>query len=104
MKIKNENDFLGFLISMKQDNGNISAGKIIDLSGISDIDCIHYLKSLEEKGYIENLDMETYHIYPDGIYAYMPPKRKIWGIVKTIITYLLGLFTSLIGDIIEFFQ
>lgn len=100
MKIKNENDFIGFLISIKQSNGDISVSHILDKSGLNDIDCIHYLKNLESKGYIKNIDTETYHIYPDGISAHIPTAKKFFIRIRDIILYLLGLVTPYVVEAI----
>lgn len=62
--ITNENDFLGLLISCADENHNCDVFEVISESGMSDIDCLPFMKSLQEKGLTETLDMETIHIYP----------------------------------------
>lgn len=98
--IKNENDFLGFLIKIKQDNGDISVSRILKESGLNNIDCSHYLKFLQSKGYIQYMDSETYHIYPDGISAYVPTSKKFFLRLRDILLYLLGVITPYLVEIV----
>lgn len=85
--IKNENDFLGFLIKIKQNNGNISVSRILKESELNNIDCAHYLKSLQTKGYIQYMDTETYHIYPEGINAYVSFPKKLTRFIEKILIF-----------------
>lgn len=98
--IKNENDFIGFLIKIKQDNGDISVSRILKESELNNIDCAHYLKSLQSKGYIQYMDSETYHIYPDGISSYVPNSKKFLLRLRDIILYLLGVITPYLVELI----
>lgn len=102
MKIKNENDFLVFLISIKDDNNNIDVLKMLKQSNISELDCSAYLSMLFNQGYIKYLDTQTYHIEPSGVNAYISLKRKnisiflnlTKGLLKFLVPFLLGLFSN----------
>lgn len=98
MKIKNENDFLGFLVSIKNEKNSISVRNVLDQSGLSDIDCSHYFKSLQTKGYVRHMDSETYHIYPDGISAYISPAKRTFHVVgRMLVLTIKELFVFLSG-------
>lgn len=104
MKIKDENDFLGFLISIKNDNNDIDVIKMLKQSNLSELDCSYYLRVLSEQDYIRYLDTQTYHIEPKGLSVYTSPFQKGTSIflnsakslLKFLIPFLLGLFS---GDI-----
>ena len=44
--IKDENDFLGIMIDCKNDDNTCSIGKVIKESGMTDIECLPFFRSL----------------------------------------------------------
>lgn len=75
--ITNENDFLGLIIKCKNENGTCSVGKILSESGMTDMQCLPFLKSLSGKGVITKIDTETYLINPIAYSIYQSPMKKI---------------------------
>ena len=108
MKIKNENDFLGFLISIKNENDDVSVIKTFRESGLSNIDCAHYFKSLSSKGLLDFIDTDTYHLYPHGISSYVSPLKRLslWVAkllvltIKNLIVYIAGILSAVIAGVI----
>ena len=106
-KIKNENDFLGYLISIKSDNNLCDINRVLDESGIDAFTIHIYLQSLSEQNLVQYLDTNTYIILPKGISSYMSHVDKLKSsffnlsksVLKFLIPYLLGIFSD---DIYKF--
>ena len=99
--IKIENDFLGLLISCADENHNCDVFEVISESGMSDIDCLPFMKSLQEKGLTETLDMETIHIYPKAYDIYVPKAAELQeSIVKASKFTIKSLFNIIVGIIV----
>lgn len=75
--ITNENDFLGLIIKCKNENDACSVGKILSESGMTDMQCLPFLKSLSGKGVITKIDTETYLINPIAYSVYQNPMKKV---------------------------
>lgn len=75
--ISNENDFLGLIIKCKNSNDTCSIGKILNESGMTDVQCLAFLKSLSNKGILTKIDLETYLINPIAYSVYQSPTKKI---------------------------
>lgn len=103
MEIKNENDFLGALISLKNENNEVDIGKLVKEYKLSYNLCSDYLKVLERKGYVAFVHLSGYRILPPGIEAYISPMKKIFNfciaILKILVPFFLGMFS---GDIYAF--
>lgn len=74
--ITNENDFLGLLISCADENNDCKPSEVFEKSGMSDIDCLPFIKSLQAKELTKTMDTETIHIYPQAYQAYVSPVQK----------------------------
>lgn len=106
--VKNENDFLGILISNADNNHDCNVMDAIRKSGISDIDCLPFIKSLETKGFIKTMDFETIHIYPQAFESYTIPKRKIKNSIlktskftlKTVLEIIIGIIIAILSGFI----
>lgn len=102
--IKTDNEFLGTLIKCANDNHDCDVSDIIEQSGLSDIDCIPFLKSLEEKRIIRTVDTCTFHLNPGAYSYYISPTKKFfrcfgklsWSLLKYVISYVLGIVSGLI--------
>lgn len=102
--ITNENDFLGLMIKCKNNEDICHVGKVIEQSEMTDIQCLSFFKSLSDKGYIKNLDLETYQINPIALSMYQSPAKKTAksifklsvSFLKFIITYILGIISGLV--------
>lgn len=75
--VKNENYFLGLLIKNADKNHDCDAYTTIKQSGLSDIDCLHFIKSLEDNGLVNTTDTNTIHIYPKAYEEYESAFKKI---------------------------
>lgn len=75
--ITNENDFIGLMIKCKNANDTCSVGKLLNESGMTDIQCLSFLKSLSEKEIITKIDLETYQINPIAYSFYKSQSNKI---------------------------
>ena len=99
--ITNENDFLGLIISCADDNHDCNAIEVIKKSGMSDIDCLQFINSLQAKGLTELIDTETIHIYPQAYEAYVSTSKKVKdSFVKTSKFTFKTLFEIIIGIIV----
>lgn len=74
--ITHENEFIGLMIKCKNDNDMCSVGKILKESGMTDIQCLPFLRSLSGKGIITKVDTETYLINPIAYSVYKSPAKK----------------------------
>lgn len=106
--VQNENDFLGVLIKCANENHDCDITDILNESGISDIDCLTFIKSLESKRLIKTLDFETIHIYPPAYEAYIAPAQEIKKslletskfTLKTILEIIVGIVIAAVGAFI----
>lgn len=55
--ITNENDFIGIIMKCKNEKDICNIGKIIELSGMSDMQCLPFIQSLTAKGIIQKVDL-----------------------------------------------
>lgn len=100
----NDNEFLGALISCADENNDCNIMDIIEKYGISDIDCIPFIKSLENSNMIKMTSFSIIHIYRKGLSSYISPESKITksvfkssiSFLKFIITYALGIISGLL--------
>lgn len=106
--VQNENDFLGVLINCADENHDCDISDILNESGMSDIDCLPFIKSLESKTLIKTLDFETIHIYPSAYEAYVAPTQEIKKslfetskfTLKTILEIIVGIVITAAGAFI----
>lgn len=103
-QIKNTNDFIGFLISVKSDFNDIDTSIALSLSGLSQIDFSHYIDLLLNNGLIKYIDTQTYHLFPECISSYCPTYKRIllWIskmlilTVKNVIIYIGGILSGVL--------
>lgn len=103
-QIKNENDFLGLLISQKDSSGNVDISKMSSDLGLTSIDISYMVKSLSEKDYIIQTDSRIIHLYPWGISAYkplwkiiaMPIGKLLILTIKNLVLFIGGILSGLI--------
>lgn len=74
--ITNENDFIGIMMKCKNEKDICNIGKIIELSGMSDMQCLPFIQSLNAKGIIQKVDLESIQINPIAYSIYENPKKK----------------------------
>lgn len=102
--ITNENDFIGIMIKCKNEKDICNIGKIIELSGMTDMQCLPFIQSLSTKGIIQKIDLESVQINPIAYSIYENPKKKAVksflklsvSFLKFVITYILGIVSGLI--------
>lgn len=102
--ITNENDFIGIMMKCKNEKDICNIGKIIELSGMSDMQCFPFIQSLNAKGIIQKVDLESIQINPIAYSIYESPKKKAGksflklsvSFLKFVITYILGIVSGLI--------
>jgi hypothetical protein len=76
-KIKDSNDFFGYLISIKNKDNNVVLGRISKDYGDSSIDdFIDYINELEEMKYIKINSLEDIHIVKSKEHNYISPFKK----------------------------
>lgn len=103
-QIKNENDFIGFLISIKSVENDIDTHAALKESNLSHVDFLHFMDSLLSKGLVKYNDTQTYHMFPECISAYRPTYKRIllWIAkmliltVKNVIIYVGGILSGVI--------
>ena len=106
--ITNENDFLGLMIKFKNEDDTCPVGKLIKESGMSDLQCLSFLRSLAEKGLIKYLDTETYLINPIAYSVYQSPIKKVKQslfrftkfTLQRLIDFLIGVATGVVVAIV----
>ncbi len=76
LMVKNENEFLGILIKCKNQDNCCNVGKIAETAKMDLMDCGPFLMSLEKKGIIEGMDLETFRINPIAFSIYESPQKK----------------------------
>lgn len=99
-----ENEFLGFLISVSDENGYFGYGKLTSYSKYTDTEKSDLLNSLMSYGYIKKDCLEGARVTINGKSAYTSPKKKFalsflknsYGFLKFIVTYVLGIVSGLI--------
>lgn len=102
--VTNENDFIGIMMKCKNEKDICNVGKIIELSGMTDIQCLPFIKSLTAKGIIQQIDLESIQINPIAHSIYESPQKKAGksflklsvSFLKFMITYILGIVSGLI--------
>ena len=102
--ITNENEFIGLLMKFKNNNDICSISKVIELSGMTDIQCSPFIKSLSDKGIIKQIDLDNIQINPIAYSTYESRKKKAGksflklsiSFLKFVITYVLGIISGLI--------
>lgn len=103
-QIKNENDFIGFLISVKSDENDIDTISALKASNLSEVDFLHFIDSLSSKGFLKYIDTQTYHMFPERISSYRPTYKRILLCiskmliltVKNVIIYVGGILSGVI--------
>lgn len=101
---KTENEFPRFLISIKDSANNIDLNKAMSESGYSDIDLKQIIVALSEKDYIIQIDANTIHLYPWGIFAYKSRGKRFFLrlskllilTVKNLILFVGGILSGII--------
>lgn len=102
--ITNENDFIGIMMKCKNEQDVCNVCKIIELSGMTDLQCLPFIQTLSAKGIIQKIDLESIQINPIAYSIYESPKKKTGksflklsiSLLKFIITYILGIVSGLI--------
>ena len=102
--VTNENDFIGIMMKCKNEKDICNVGKIIELSGMTDIQCLPFIKSLTAKGIIQQIDLERVQVNPIAYSVYESPQKKAGksflkvsvSFLKFVITYILGIASGLI--------
>lgn len=102
--IKNRNDFLGFLIRIKNMENNVSINDAIEASGLTNLDFSELVNQILESHYAIQTDLNTLHLFPWGIAAYTPKWKRIslWFLklcvltVKNLILYIGGILSGII--------
>lgn len=100
-KIKDSNDLLGYLLKIQNDNHVCKANQIYNKIGAGkDKDIKHFLFELEYKNYIEIQSTNSIYITPNGQKGFLTNFKKAWckikPCLKTIITYIAGIISTLI--------
>lgn len=109
--ITNENDFLGLIISCADESHNCKAIDVVHKSGMSDIDCLPFIKSLEQKNLIKMTSMSTIHVYPQAYEAHVSTSKKVANSVqkaskftlKTIFEITVGVIVAAIAAFIIYY-
>lgn len=104
IKIKNENDFLGYLISVKDSENNVDLEKLIKSEILPNLDVSELVNILVSKNYAKQTDSCTLHLYTWGISAYIPTWKRIgiWVIkllvltIKNLILFVGGILSGII--------
>lgn len=110
MKIRNENDFLGCLISVRDKDNDVDLSKAMHATGFCNLDFSIFLKKLEDKEVIMMLDTETCHLYQWSIDSYQSPMKialfKIGKLllltVKNVVIYVGGIVSGIVVAYISF--
>jgi hypothetical protein len=99
-KIKDSNDFFGYLISIKNKDNNVVLGRISKDYGDSSIDdFIDYINELEEMKYIKINSLEDIHIVKSKEHNYISPFKKIIDYIGPKLFYVLVYFMGLCSPI-----
>nr|DAZ60863.1 MAG TPA: hypothetical protein [Caudoviricetes sp.] len=99
-KIKDSNDFFGYLISIKNKDNNVVLGRISKDYGDSAIDdFIDYINELEEMKYIKINSLEDIHIVKSKEHNYISPFKKIIDYIGPKLVYVLVYFMGLCSPI-----
>lgn len=102
--VTNESDFIGIMMKCKNEKDICNVGKVIELSGMTDIQCLPFIKSLTAKGIIQQIDLESIQVNPIAYSVYESPQKKAGksflklsvSFLKFVITYILGIASGLI--------
>ncbi len=102
--VTNENDFIGIMMKCKNEKDICNVGKIIERSGMSDMQCLPFIQSLTNKGIIQKIDLGNFQITPLAYSIYESPQKKARksflklsvSFLKFVITYILGIVSGLI--------
>lgn len=102
--VTNENDFIGIMMKCKNEKDICNVGKVIELSGMTDIQCLPFIKSLTAKGIIQQIDLESIQVNPIAYSVYESPQKKAGksflkisvSFLKFVITYIFGIASGLI--------
>lgn len=102
--VTNENDFIGIMMKCKNEQDICDVRKIIELSGMTDMQCLSFIQSLSSKKIIRGLDTCYIQINPIAYSIYESPQKKAGksflklsvSFLKFIITYILGIVSGLI--------
>lgn len=102
--VTNENDFIGIMMKCKNEKDICNVGKVIELSGMTDIQCLSFIKSLTAKGIIQQIDLESIQVNPIAYSVYESLQKKAGksflklsvSFLKFVITYILGIASGLI--------
>jgi hypothetical protein len=79
--ITNENDFLALIISCTDEKYDCKAIDVVRKSGMRDIDCLPFFKSLETKGLIKMTSTNKIHVYPQGYEVNKVQSNKIKNLI-----------------------
>ena len=83
MKIKNENDMLGFLIKHMDSRKDVPASVILKESGLDQVSCNRLLKDMAKSGYII-FSMDVMTVTSLGENNYVSPKKKFFLKVREV--------------------
>lgn len=101
---KQENKFLGLLISISDEKDCFRYDALRESSGYSEFETIDLLNVLTSYEYIKQISMNDFHITARGKSAYISPKKKLalsffknsYLLLKFAITYVLGIISGFI--------
>lgn len=98
--VKNENELLGLLIRIQDDNRNIDNAKLLEVSKMDGYSLEFLMKPLIEKHYVI-YSMDTTTLTSLGIANYISPWKKAlsWSVtlLKFAVSYTLGIFSGIIA-------
>lgn len=101
---KQEDKFLGLLISISDERDLFSYGVLRENSGYSESETIDLLNALTPYEYIKQISLNDFRITTRGKSVYISPKKKFalsffknsYLLLKFAITYVLGIVSGLI--------
>ena len=99
MKIKNENDLLGFLIKLKDKNNKVRNHILLQQSQMDSVSLEHLMKGLIENHYVI-YSMDTTTITKLGENNYISPLKKFFSCIRNIALYLLGVITPYVVEVV----
>lgn len=106
-EIKTDNELLGFLIKIKNDNNDCDITDVFKGFGSDrDEDLMAMFNEMQDQGLINVKDFSTVHINPKGINSYVSPAKRVWSGIKQplsyVFTYIMGILSAVIAQLIVF--
>lgn len=99
MKITNDNEFLGFLISKMDENHECDQNECYNESGLDSNSFNHYVNTLKAKGYVLS-SMSVISITDIGLSSYVPKSEEILTSVNNSAKLTLKFFVQIISEIV----